>query len=160
MYIGVKFESDHFIKYTILRKGSIVKIRAPSAPPPQDISRDDTLLHTHKMGLWSRTYVCCAVPLCKRESLQPTCVLFRRVFADCGRALSYNVDNSGIYAIMSQFAIIALVTGILCFAAPSSESHACCVLSTLTECGLGVGTQSSLYRSLPSVHTSSAQSVS
>ncbi|KAK4056533.1 hypothetical protein OIO90_002380 [Microbotryomycetes sp. JL221] len=42
------------------------------------------------MGLWSRTYVCCAVPL-------------------------YNV---GVYAILSQFTIISLVTGILCFAAP------------------------------------------
>ncbi|KAM0788695.1 hypothetical protein ACM66B_002792 [Microbotryomycetes sp. NB124-2] len=42
------------------------------------------------MGLWSRTYVCCAVPL-------------------------YNV---GAYAILSQFTVIALVTGVLCFAAP------------------------------------------
>ncbi|ORY91714.1 hypothetical protein BCR35DRAFT_299000 [Leucosporidium creatinivorum] len=43
------------------------------------------------MGLWSRTYVCCAVPL----------------------------YNSGIYAILAQFTIVSLVTGILAFAAPS-----------------------------------------
>ncbi|GAA6008792.1 hypothetical protein JCM11491_003785 [Sporobolomyces phaffii] len=43
------------------------------------------------MGLWSRTYVCCAVPL----------------------------YNSGIYCILAQFLIISLVTGVLCFASPS-----------------------------------------
>ncbi|GAA5909714.1 hypothetical protein JCM5296_005770 [Sporobolomyces johnsonii] len=43
------------------------------------------------MGLWSRTYVCCAVPL----------------------------YNSGIYAVLAQFLIISIVTGVLCFAAPS-----------------------------------------
>ncbi|GAA5836379.1 hypothetical protein JCM5353_002501 [Sporobolomyces roseus] len=43
------------------------------------------------MGLWSRTYVCCAVPL----------------------------HNSGIYCILAQFLIISLVTSVLCFASPS-----------------------------------------
>ncbi|GAA5886963.1 hypothetical protein JCM16303_003073 [Sporobolomyces ruberrimus] len=43
------------------------------------------------MGVWSRTYVCCAVPL----------------------------YNSGIYCILAQFLIISLVTGVLCFASPS-----------------------------------------
>ncbi|GAA6062794.1 hypothetical protein JCM10212_002163 [Sporobolomyces blumeae] len=43
------------------------------------------------MGLWSRTYVCCAVPL----------------------------YNSGIYAILAQFLILSTVTGVLCFASPS-----------------------------------------
>ncbi|GAA5965448.1 hypothetical protein JCM8115_005754 [Rhodotorula mucilaginosa] len=46
------------------------------------------------MGLWSRTYVCCAVPL----------------------------YNGGIYAILAQFLIVSLVTGVLCFAAPSIVS--------------------------------------
>ncbi|GAA6005089.1 hypothetical protein JCM10207_008506 [Rhodosporidiobolus poonsookiae] len=46
------------------------------------------------MGLWSRTYVCCAVPL----------------------------YNAGIYAILGQFLIISIVTGVLCFAAPSIVS--------------------------------------
>ncbi|GAA5927675.1 hypothetical protein JCM3775_006049 [Rhodotorula graminis] len=43
------------------------------------------------MPVWSRTYVCCAVPL----------------------------YNSGIYAILAQFLVISIVTGVLCFAAPS-----------------------------------------
>ncbi|GAA5927971.1 uncharacterized protein JCM15063_006047 [Sporobolomyces koalae] len=43
------------------------------------------------MGMWSRTYVCCAVPL----------------------------YNAGIYCILAQFLIISLVTGVLCFASPS-----------------------------------------
>ncbi|GAA6005376.1 uncharacterized protein JCM10292_007327 [Rhodotorula paludigena] len=46
------------------------------------------------MGIWSRTYVCCAVPL----------------------------YNAGIYAIMAQFLIIAVVAGVLCFAAPAIVS--------------------------------------
>ncbi|GAA6029828.1 hypothetical protein JCM8097_001067 [Rhodosporidiobolus ruineniae] len=46
------------------------------------------------VGLWSRTYVCCAVPL----------------------------YNAGIYAILSQFLIVSIVTGVLCFAAPSIVS--------------------------------------
>ncbi|GAA5986779.1 hypothetical protein JCM10908_000894 [Rhodotorula pacifica] len=46
------------------------------------------------MGLWSRTYVCCAVPL----------------------------YNGGIYAILAQFLIVSIVTGVLCFAAPSIVS--------------------------------------
>lgn len=32
-------------------------------------------------------------------------------------------DNVGVYAIMAQFAIVSLVTGILCFAAPKSEPY-------------------------------------
>lgn len=43
-----------------------------------------------------------------------------RHFTDSGET-----DNSGIYAILAQFAIISLVTGILSFAAPSSMSHVC-----------------------------------
>ncbi|BGP15002.1 hypothetical protein JCM10213_002855 [Rhodosporidiobolus nylandii] len=46
------------------------------------------------MGLWSRTYVCCAVPL----------------------------YNAGIYAILAQFLIISIVAGVLCFAAPDIVS--------------------------------------
>ncbi|GAA5821973.1 hypothetical protein JCM3770_003029 [Rhodotorula araucariae] len=46
------------------------------------------------MAIWSRTYVCCAVPL----------------------------YNSGIYAILAQFLIISIVSGVLCFAAPSIVS--------------------------------------
>ncbi|GAA5971930.1 hypothetical protein JCM11641_001574 [Rhodosporidiobolus odoratus] len=46
------------------------------------------------MGLWSRTYVCCAVPL----------------------------YNAGIYAILAQFLIISIVTGVLAFAAPEIVS--------------------------------------
>ncbi|BGP39012.1 hypothetical protein JCM10450v2_002969 [Rhodotorula kratochvilovae] len=46
------------------------------------------------MGIWSRTYVCCAVPL----------------------------YNSGIYAILAQFLVISIVSGVLCFAAPSIVS--------------------------------------
>ncbi|GAA5916957.1 hypothetical protein JCM6882_005069 [Rhodosporidiobolus microsporus] len=46
------------------------------------------------VGLWSRTYVCCAVPL----------------------------YNAGIYAILGQFLIISIVTGVLCFAAPEIVS--------------------------------------
>ncbi|BGP23769.1 proteophosphoglycan ppg4 [Rhodotorula toruloides] len=46
------------------------------------------------MGIWSRTYVCCAVPL----------------------------YNGGIYAILAQFLVISVVAGVLCFAAPSIVS--------------------------------------
>ncbi|GAA5854483.1 hypothetical protein JCM8547_004859 [Rhodosporidiobolus lusitaniae] len=55
---------------------------------------DPTASTSSAMGLWSRTYVCCAVPL----------------------------YNAGIYAILSQFLILSIVTGVLCFAAPSIVS--------------------------------------
>jgi hypothetical protein len=78
------------------------------------------------MGLWSRTYVCCAVPLCKHGTSR---------LARCGRladlgsvtqplatCFAAHTDNGGIYAILAQFLIVSLVTGVLCFAAPSSTS--------------------------------------
>lgn len=85
------------------------------------------------MGLWSRTYVCCAVPLCKLRAS----ACWRQRFTDshqipllhrCRAPLDYDrtepyvghADNGGIYAIMAQFLIVSLVTGVLCFAAPSS----------------------------------------
>ncbi|GAA5980012.1 hypothetical protein JCM5350_005996 [Sporobolomyces pararoseus] len=71
------------------------------------------------MGLWSRTYVCCAVPL----------------------------YNSGIYCILAQSLIISLVTGVLCFASPSIItvttpniiSYILGVLSFVISCWQGIG---------------------
>lgn len=64
--------------------------------------------------VWSRTYCCCAVPLCQS--------LFSQGAFELALITPYNrtADNSGIYAIIAQFLVVSLVTGVLAFAAPKS----------------------------------------
>lgn len=79
--------------------------------------------------------MCCAVPLCTSRSplrctagepaltkvahSTPPPPRFARP-RDHLRCAS--ADNGGIYAILAQFLIVAVVTGVLCFAAPASTS--------------------------------------
>lgn len=67
----------------------------------------------NNLEMWSRTYCCAAIPLCMSSQRSS------EVSADSTRA---PIDNSGIYAIITQFLVVSLVAGVLSFAAPTSES--------------------------------------
>lgn len=103
-----------------------------------------------RMGFFSRTYCCCAVPLCE----SPLCVRTRRVAA----LTQTHTDNVGIYAILAQFAVIAFAAGILTFATPDSESLASS--QRTDDAKLRRAVQSSRSPCRAGVPTSSARSAS